>query len=132
MWRVEQHTADVRLVVRAATLGERFADAVRGLAEVMHPLRASGERVEATIVMDAVDTTALLVDFLNDVLTRAHIERVAFTATDFAELRETALRATVAGVRCGGFGEDVKSVTYHEANVSRHGHEWGVTLVLDI
>jgi SHS2 domain-containing protein len=131
MWRTDHHTADVRVHVAAGSLEELFADAVRGLVEVMHPL-GSGERVSTEIAVEASDATALLVDFLNEVLTRAHIERVAFDETDFASLSEAALRATVSGARCDGFEEDVKSVTYHEAQVTRVGQDWMVTLVLDI
>jgi SHS2 domain-containing protein len=129
MWRIDQHTADVRIRVTASSLRELFAESVRALTAVMHPVGATGERVTATIEIEANDATALLVDFLNEVLTRSHIERVAFTETEFAALTETSLRAVVSGTRCEGFEEDVKSVTYHEAQVTP---EWSTTLVLDI
>jgi SHS2 domain-containing protein len=128
VWRIDHHTADVRIHVSASSLEELFAEAVRGLADVMHPL-GSGARVSAAIAAEAADATALLVDFLNEVLTRAHIERAAFTETEFASLTETSLRAVVSGARCEGFEEDVKSVTYHEARVTP---AWSTTLVLDI
>jgi len=131
LWTVDHHTADVRIRVAAAALDELFIDTVRALTAVMHPAGA-GAAVSAEIELDAPDATALLVDFLNEVLTRAHIERAAFTETRFASLSETALRATVTGARVETFGEDVKSVTYHEAAVVRVEGEWTVTLVLDI
>ena len=129
MWRVDQHTADIRIRVEAPALDELFADAMRALAGVMHPIGTAGERVDATIEVEASDLTALLVDFLNEVLTRAHIERAAFTETEFASLTETSLRVTIRGARCEGFEEDVKAVTYHEAEVTP---AWSTTLVLDI
>jgi SHS2 domain-containing protein len=131
LWAVDHHTADVRVRVAAATLEELFADAVRGLTEVMHPAGA-GAPAAAEIELDALDATALLVDFLNEVLTRSHIEHAAFAEARFASLTETALRATIWGARVEGFEEDVKSVTYHEARVVRDGGAWRVTLVLDI
>jgi SHS2 domain-containing protein len=128
VWRIDHHTADVRIHLSAPSLEGLFADAVRGLTAVMRPV-GSGARVAAEIAVEAGDATALLVDFLNAVLTRAHIERVGFDETDFASLTETSLRATVSGARCAGFEEDVKSVTYHEARVTP---AWSTTLVLDI
>src|SRR4051812_34016293 len=113
MWRVDHHTADIRLRVAAASLEELFAEAVLALMGVMQPVGAGGEAVSAEIEVEAADVTALLVDFLNEVLTRAHIERAAFTDTEFASLSETSLRAIIRGARCEGFEEDVKSVTYH-------------------
>jgi SHS2 domain-containing protein len=128
VWRIDHHTADVRIHVAAPSLRELFTDAMRGLAEVMHPL-GSGERIAAEIAVEASDATALLVDFLNEVLTRAHIEHAAFDDARFASMSETTLRATVSGARCQGFEEDVKSVTYHEARVTP---AWSTTLVVDI
>ena len=131
MWEVDHHTADVRLRGTAPTLEELFAGAVPALTAVMHPVGASAA-VEVEIELDAADTTALLVDFLNEVLTLMHIEHAAFAGTRFASLTETALRATISGRRVEGFDEDVKSVTYHEAHVRHERGEWLVTLVLDI
>jgi SHS2 domain-containing protein len=128
VWRIDHHTADVRIHVSAPSLSALFADAVRGLTAVMQPV-GRGERASAEIAVDASDATALLVDFLNAVLTRAHIEHAAFDETTFASLSETALRATVTGAHCTGFEEDVKSVTYHEAQVTP---AWSTTLVVDI
>jgi SHS2 domain-containing protein len=131
MWRVDHHTADVRIHVEAPALEELFADAVRALTEVMHPV-GSGAPIASPVDLQANDVSALLVDFLNDVLTRAHIERAAFTDVRFELLRETALRATISGIHVETFEEDVKSVTYHDAHVARLDDDWTVTLVLDI
>ncbi len=128
MWRVDHHTADVRIHVEAPSLEELFADAVRALTGVMHPA-GGGERVTIDVEVESLDVTSLLVDFLNEVLTRSHIERAAFTEARFESLTETALRATISGERVETFEEDVKSVTYHEARVTP---AWSVTLVLDI
>ena len=131
MWEVDHHTADARLRGTAPTLEELFAGAVPALTAVMHPAGA-GASVEVDVELDAADPTALLVDFLNEVLTLLHIERAAFAETRFASLTETSLRATISGTRVEGFDEDVKSVTYHEAHVARDANGWTVTLVLDI
>lgn len=121
----------MRLRGIAPTLEELFAEAVPALAQLMEP-GARGEPVSRTIELDAPDVTSLLVDFLNEVLTRMHIEHAAFEETRFDSLTETALRATISGARVPGFDEDVKSVTYHEAHVARAAEGWAVTLVLDI
>jgi SHS2 domain-containing protein len=133
MWRIDHHTADVRVHVAAPTLEELFAEAVRALTEVMDPEGTGGRRdVAFAIRLEAADVTALMVDFLNAALTHAHIQRVAFTDVHFQTLEPARLAATLIGQRVRGFREDVKSVTYHEAQVARHGAGWTVTLVLDI
>ena len=133
MWKIDHHTADVRIHVAASSLQELFADAVRALTEVMEP-QASTSRSDAAfaVKLEAADTTLLLVDFLNAALTASHIHRCAFTDIDFQRFESTRLAATLIGQRVRGFAEDVKSVTYHEASVARVGALWAVTLVLDI
>ena len=127
------HTADVRLRVRAAALDDLFRDAMRGMYAVMraHPI-GEEEEVRSTIAVDdSADTTSLLVDFLNEVLGRAHIGHEMFIEVAFSRLVETSLTAELRGVKAT-FEEDVKAVTYHEAEVRREGGEWTTMLVFDL
>ncbi|HKS23031.1 MAG TPA: archease [Thermoanaerobaculia bacterium] len=130
MYEILQHTADVRLHVTASTLEELFADALRGLMEVMGGAAASDTRTEQ-VELESVDVTALLVDFLNEALVRAHVQRRSFTGASFATLTETHAAATLTSVPAE-FEEDVKAVTYHEAEVRRGENGWTTMLVLDI
>jgi SHS2 domain-containing protein len=133
VWRVDHHTADVRIHVGGRSLEELFVDAVRGVTEVMEPQMGTSRSDAAFAVsLEAADTTLLLVDFLNAALTASHIHRCAFTDVDFQKLEPARLAATLLGQRTRGFAEDVKSVTYHEAQVTRDATGWSVTLVLDI
>ena len=125
------HTADVRLRVEAASLQELFSEAMLGMYEIMQA-RAGGEAVQRTITLDAPDTTTLLVDFLNDLLSRAHIRREMFDSITFASLTATELSASLAGRAPAGFEHDIKAVTYHEADVQRTTGLWTTTLVFDI
>ena len=133
MFEIVPHTADVRLRVTAPTLEQLFIEAVRGMYAVMgaHP---GDQRVEHAIVIvdDSADTTSLLVDFLNEVLRRAHIAKEMYTRVVLSSLDETTAEVLLFGVAPASFEEDVKAVTYHEADVRREGEEWTTMLVFDI
>lgn len=130
MFEILQHTADVRLRVRAASVEELFRDAMRGMFAIMNP--AAGEATgRAELRLDSIDRTSLLVDFLGEVLTRAHIERVAFDEVTFAKLTESELEAQISG-RQARFEQDVKAVTYHEADVKFSGGQFETMLMFDI
>jgi SHS2 domain-containing protein len=131
MFELVHHTADVRFRVSAATLDGLFADALRALTSFTQP-EWIDEPAEAVIELESADATALLVDFLGEVLTRSHVAREAYTDVAFDELSSTHLRATVRGRRVRGFEEDVKAVTYHEAEVVFDGVNWSTMLVFDI
>ena len=131
MFEVVPHTADVRLRVAAPTLDGLFRDAMRGMYAVMraHPV---DEQVRREVsVHDSADTTSLLVDFLNEVLHRAHVAQEMFTGATFTRFEATSLDATLTGVRAE-FDEDVKAVTYHEAEVRQDAGGWSTMLVFDI
>jgi len=132
MFEVRQHTADVRIGVTASSREELFADSLRGLMAVLEPERLTADAVRAEVRIESPDATVLLVDFLNEALTRAHVRREAYDGVVFATLTDTQLAATLHGVRAGGFREDVKAVTYHEAEVVLRDGVWSTTLVFDI
>ena len=129
MYEVLEHTTDVRLHVTATTREELFTDAVRALMNAMKA-ETHGDELRETIVIEAPDITALLVDFLGEILLRAHIEQrryeVATIVVDDARVEAT-LIATPAT-----FHEDVKAVTYHEADVVQSATGFETNLVLDI
>ena len=129
-----EHTADVGLRARGATLEEAFEQATLGLAEVLgahRPGRGDTVAVEVT----AGDPGALLVDWLNEVLW----------------LHETRGHAAIAAVRVEGVGGDraagsvtfsstgppadgtfVKAVTYHRLRVGRDADGWLAEVYLDV
>lgn len=132
MFEIIDHIADVRLRVRAPSLEALFVDAMRGMFAVMraHP---GDTRVERRVaVHDAADTTSLLIDFLNEVLHRAQVAQEMFTHAQFTRLDATSCEATLSGVAPATFEEDVKAVTYHEAEVRNVTDEWTTMIVFDI
>jgi SHS2 domain-containing protein len=133
VYELVPHIADVRLHVSAASVEELFIDAVRGMYAVMGAESPGASRVERTIeVADSADRTALLVDFLNDVLHRAHVAGEWFDEVRFETLGETSLRALLTGTAPASFREDVKAVTYHEADLRLEDTRWATMLVFDI
>jgi len=135
MYEIVQHTADIRIHVRADSMESLFADALIALMEVLYENAADvgGATQKQETLIESLDCTALLVDFLNDALTRCHVHRRRYTAAAFTLLTETALTATLTSVAAGDFHEDVKAVTYHEADVQGDADgRWKTTLVLDI
>jgi SHS2 domain-containing protein len=132
LYEILQHTADVRLRVSAATIEDLFAEALRGLMDVIKAERIQAGNVHARVRVTAPDTTALLVDFLNEVLTRCHIERAIYPRVRFRSMTAAALEADLEGDHVAGFGEDVKAVTYHEADVRQENGNWSTALVLDV
>jgi SHS2 domain-containing protein len=128
------HTADIRMRVSAPDLPDLFRDALRGLMTALKPERESDESVRHAVAVESADLTALLVDFLNEALALALTNREVYDDLVVLALdaEKGALRGELGGHRASAFGDDVKAVTYHEANLARGEHGWETLVVLDI
>jgi SHS2 domain-containing protein len=133
-----EHRADVRLGLAADSLAELLQAGLDGLNAILKPgfcdrAGAGTLPLRRSIRLDAPDATALLVDFLSEVLTHAHIDHAIYCRAELRLRGETGLDAELSGAPVDRLDEDVKAVTYHEADV-RHdpAADWTTTLVLDI
>ncbi len=134
--RMLPHTADTRLKITADSLDELFKGAVEGLSEIMkHGVtkRTSNASIATDVDVSSNDITALLVDFLNDLLAKNMIEKAVFFDVIKLDLHDTKATASVHGVSVDTFDEDIKAVTYHGAQIQFHKDgTYEVVLVLDI
>lgn len=126
------HTADVRLRVTGRTVEELFRNALRGMSSVIKS-GAKGEVSKREVEVHSQDQTALLVDFLNEVLYMSNINKEVYTDIAFRKLGEVSLIGELSGAPISEFDEDIKAVTYHEAEIVKSPEGlFEVTLVFDI
>ncbi len=148
-----EHTADVGIRARGATLEEAFEQATLGLAEVQGALAPGpeeagpGERVagpeeparesrEAVAVqVSAADPGGLLVDWLNEVLWLTETRRAGVAGVRVERVGDGTASGSVV-LSSGGPAPDgtfVKAVTYHRLRVEPNpGGGWLVEVYLDV
>ncbi len=128
------HIADIRLRAEGDSLQELFIAALEG----MNFIAEKGKQkipinTKEKIVLSSMDRTTLLIDFLSEVLTSMHINRAIYTNVAFDELTDKSLSATILGHTIESFDEDIKAVTYHEAEVIKNEEgNFEVIIVFDI
>lgn len=137
-----KHTADLRIRVWADSLERLFQDAVFGMMGVLkenfkpqalNHKKSTNPELKREIKIKAGDQTALIVDFLNEALTMAQTNKEVYTGVKFNKISETELEAELNGIPVDEFDEDIKAVTYHEADVRQNeSGEWETMLVFDI
>ncbi len=120
-WKFLSHRADIRMEARAKSLPDLFRFSLQGMAEIIKPGELGKRRFTAThkLSIESPDLTSLLIDFLSEILTVSHLRQAVFYQVDFTELKSTKLRAKIYGVKVNGFDEDIKAVTYHQAEVKQ-------------
>lgn len=129
---VIEHTADVRLRVSAASPEELFMEALRATMGLLQP-DTGIHAIQRDITIEAADRTALLIDFLSEALSSAHARREVYENVMFTTFTEQRLQGRLLGHEAIAFGDDVKAVTYHQADVHRQPDgTWQTIIVYDI
>ena len=130
-FEILEHTADLRIKAWGKTKEELFKNALRGMAYVQKEearIKNQEARITKKVQVKSTDMTALLIDFLSEVLTQSQINRVvffdanfkAFSDTPSADSGQVELEAEIEGIKVDKFDEDIKAVTYHEAEVKQN------------
>jgi len=135
-FEVLKHTADLRMRVWGDTLESLFLDAVKGMMGVLKENpndKIQMTNVKREIKLQSSDKTALLVDFLNEILSQAQTNKEIYPEIILKKLSETGIEAELNGIPVEGFDEDIKAVTYHEAEIKKNPQgQWETMLVFDI
>lgn len=131
--QLAEHVGEVRLVVRAASLGELLSEAGRAVAGL--ELGAAGGTAGGEwrpLEVSAPDREALLVEWLNELVFRAESER--WVPAEFEPERVTATRARllVRGVTVPRAPGLVKAATYHGVAVREMPGGLEAEVVLDV
>jgi SHS2 domain-containing protein len=129
-----EHTADVGIRARGATLEEVFEQATLGLAEVLGAWRPDGGE-EVAVEVTAGDPGALLVDWLSEVLweheTRGHAP-IAGVRVERVAGERAAGAVAFSSTDPPAEGTFVKAVTYHRLRVGRDAGGWVADVFLDV
>jgi SHS2 domain-containing protein len=136
MVEVFEHTADIGLRIRAATLDELFADAARGLFQlIVENLDEVQVRQVGHIELEGKDREYLLFDWLNELLFRFDSQHMVFTTFE-VEVGPAGLRAIVRGEPLDAMkhrlDHEVKAITYHGLKVEQVENGWLAEVILDI
>lgn len=154
-FEILEHTADIRLLVKGKNLEELFKEALKGMAfiqksNIRNSMLAGRQEVSKNkrlIEIQSPDKTALLVDFLSEALVQSQINKEVYADVKFLEFSEinpeavpqnagrygARLKAEIYGNPVESFDEDIKAVTYHEAEIKQNEKgEWETMLIFDI
>lgn len=132
-YKINERITDIRIAVRGQNLEQLFTDALLGMMYIMRPAQKfAPEKVEREMSLESIDTTKLLVDFLNEVIFLARTNKEFYTHAVFYKIQPTSLRVKLFGISVESFHRDIKTVTYHEAETKQvSGGAWETELIFD-
>ncbi|MEO6195141.1 MAG: archease [Thermoanaerobaculia bacterium] len=127
------HTSEVQLQVEAESLAGLAAEAGRALGLLLlrdAPARPEGPARE--IQVESVDREALLVDWLNEILFLAEVERWVAVEFDILEISSVHLKASALGVPVEDSPALVKAATFHGLAVEERAGGLQAEVIFDI
>ena len=137
-----EHTADVGILARGATLAEAFQNAAQGMFSIIADLSRVAEKAERRVTVAGRDLEGLLVAWLSELLYIFDAEGVIFSRFAIDEIGPLAeglnpqLRARVCGEPFDPERHEprlaVKAVTRHQLSVRQGRDGWEARVILDI
>jgi SHS2 domain-containing protein len=131
-----EHTADVGIVATGATLGEALAWVAKGMFSVIADLDSVVPSETLGVSVASVDQSALVVDWLNELLYRYEAE--GFLPREFnvtVDEEDASLQAQCLGERVDPERHciltSVKAATYHGLELV-HDSDWHIQVILDV
>lgn len=130
-----EHTADIGIEARGATLEEAFANAARGMFSIIVDGSDIDAREKREIALEETDDDEqLLVDWLSELLYIHDVEGLVFDRFDITI--DDGLHATAEGEPYSrekhGYGSEIKAVTYHMLTIKRNSKGTEIKVLFDI
>lgn len=133
-YEILEHKADLKIRAFGKTKEELFQNMLFGMIKSMRPkIKKSKEKIRREIKINSLDLSALLVDFLNEILYQSQVNKEIYFGTSFKKLTDNEIEGELIGQKVESFGEDIKAVTYHNLDVrQREDGIWEATILFDI
>ncbi|HPM61099.1 MAG TPA: archease [Methanoregulaceae archaeon] len=129
-----EHTADIKIRVRGATLEELFSEAARALMTIVYKNISQGN-IRRHVEVDADDTSSLIREFLSEILFVSEVEDMVITGADI-HIAGNHLTADLTGEpfsrmkHCGG--REVKGVSYSDLAISQEQDSYILEVIFDV
>ena len=140
-YEILEHKADLKIRAFGKTKEELFLNMLSGMEESMKAeLKKPKEKTKRQIKIKSLDSSALLVDFLSEVLYLTQVNKEIYNEIKFIKFTDPStssgqaeLEAALSGQKVERFGEDIKAVTYHSLDIhQKKDRTWEATVLFDI
>ena len=135
-YEIIDHTADIGVVVRGASLEELFANAAYAFFDLQVGLERVGTAESREVVVEGDDLEQLMVRWLQQLLVLLEVEELVVSEFNIEQADESGVRACVRGEtldpRRHELKGEIKAVTYHELEVEETTQGWQAQIIFDV
>lgn len=132
-YQILEHKADLKIRAFGKTKEELFLNTMLGMEENLKLEAQDRRKIERETKISSIDLSALLVDFLSEVLYLNQVNKEIYNDITFKKFTDTEIDGILKGQKVERFGEDIKAVTYHDLDIhQRKDGVWESTVLYDI
>jgi len=127
-----EHKADLKIRAFGRTKEELFLNMLKGMMEGLRP-EGIKKGKKRKVKISSPDFSALLVDFLSEVLYLSQVNKEIYKDIRFRKLTAKELEGELISQEFERIGLDIKGVTYHSLDIrQRKDGTWEATVLFDI
>jgi SHS2 domain-containing protein len=135
-YEILEHTADIRIRVKAKDLKALFCNCARAMFDIIAEKKESSRSVkhELKIAGKARDLEELFINWLNELLSLSSVRGMIFSDFKINKLSGNSLEARVRGEKAESYqiNKEIKAATYHELQITRNNDIWKAEVIFDV
>ncbi len=128
-FKIISHPTDIRLLIFGSSFKNIFENALLGMAEILKPKKTLNKDKQK-IKIKSLDNTALLIDFLSEVLYLSNTNKAVYTKLKIKKITSFNLEGEIEGYKIESLSEDIKAVIYHESYIKQTVNNFWEALVI--
>ncbi|MBU1998181.1 MAG: archease [Candidatus Omnitrophica bacterium] len=135
-YEILEHTADIRIRVRAKELKTLFSKTARAMFDIIAEKKTApgARKEELKIVQKAQNLEELFINWLNELLSLSSAHGLVFSDFKIKNLKENSLEALVRGEKNKSYkiNKEIKAATYHQLQIIKNGNTWKTEVIFDV
>ena len=135
-YEILEHTADIRIRVRAKELKTLFTRSARAMFDIIAEKKSGSgaKKVELAIDQKAENLEELLINWLNELLSLSSARGLVFSKFKIKSFCENSLKARVQGEKAKNYkiNKEIKAATYHQLQITKDGIGWKTEVIFDV
>lgn len=133
-FEVLEHRADLKIRVWGKDIKELFIRAALAMAEQQKKgiTKEKPEGKPEITEIESMDRESLLVDWLNEILSRSDLNKKVYFDFKIEQLTENYLKAEIRGRKVEQKEIEIKAATYHNLKIIEENEIWQAEIIFDI
>ena len=133
-YEVLEHTADLRIKAQGETSKELFSNIAYGLCEKMlgKDLSSLKSKDLRLIEVHGNNLESVLVNFLNEIIFQADINKEIYTDFQIEKLSDTHIKVTAKSTKVSEKRLEVKAATFYQLKIKKKNKKFEVVVTFDI